>query len=736
MKSPKRYLVTSALPYANGPLHIGHLAGAYLPADIFVRYLRLTGKDVVWVCGSDEYGAAITIRAKKEGITPQEIIDKYDAMFRKAFNGMGISFDIFHRTSSPIHTETTQEFFRTIFHKGEFIEKESEQYFDETTNQFLADRYISGVCPNCANPEAYGDQCERCGTTLSPMELLPPIRSTMSGATPVLKPTTHWYLPLDKYNEWLKEWVETGILDGQKQHDPHDWKTHVLGQCKSWLETGLQPRAMTRDLDWGIDVPHDIPHHEGKKIYVWMDAPIGYISATKQWALDHNKDWKLYWQDTESALIHFIGKDNIVFHCLIFPAILKVHGGYVLPVNVPANQFMNLEGRKLSTSKNWAVWVHEYLEEFPGKEDVLRYNMIKNMPEQRDSEFTWKGFQETNNTELVNNLANFINRVVVLTNKYYAGKVPAFDVHKHIASSSNAAENTTHAAELKVVAEKLTALGKRIIVYDFRGALQLMMDISTIGNQALQFNEPWKRLKEDPQSVAVVMNLGLQIVATLSLACRPFLPFTSDKIREVLKLSPLEDNGEWNETLHHLEYGKSILSAGHTIGEPIHLFSRIPDEVIDAQIKKLESDNIATEAVQISIDSVKPNQMTEVVTPSQLVAPMGDSNPKSQITIDDFAKIDIRTGKIVTAEKVPKADKLLKLTVDLGFEVRTIVSGLALHFTPEELPGQEVLVLANLAPRVMRGIESNGMILLAENEEGKLAFVSPKSGFGNGFIVK
>lgn len=710
MKEPKRYLVTSALPYANGPLHIGHLAGAYLSADIFVRFLRLNDKDVVYICGSDEHGAAITIRAKKEETSPQAIVDKYHEIIKATFEKIGISFDIYHRTSEAIHHETSQEFFRTLYQKGEFEEQTTEQYFDEKANQFLADRYIIGTCPKCNHPEAYGDQCENCGSTLSPTELIEP-RSTLSGEKPVLKQTTHWYLPLDKYEEWLREWVETGKLEGEQLHYPEDWKNHVLGQCKSWLDGGLQPRAMTRDLDWGVDVPQEIPGSTGKKLYVWMDAPIGYISATKQWAIDNKKDWQPYWQDEETALIHFIGKDNIVFHCLIFPAILKAHGDYILPVNVPANQFLNLEGRKLSTSKNWAVWVHEYVAEFEGKEDVLRYNMIKNMPEQRDSEFTWKGYQETNNNELVNNLANFINRVIVLTNKYYEGVVPEIDENQVIICASDQTDTSYRDAELLDLHDKLQDLGGHIRAYEFRAALQKLLEISATGNQLLQFNEPWKTIKTDPEAVKVVINTALQIVAALSVACRPFLPFTSDKIRAILNLPLLEDKGEFLDMLNKLSEGELIIAEGHTIGAPQHLFTKIPDEVIETQIAKLEANDAAT--TEANYEPIKDT-----------------------ITYEDFSKLDIRTGVILSAEKVKKTKKLLKLQVDIGQEERTVVSGIAEFFQPENIVGQQVLLLANLAPRKLRGIESQGMILMAEDEKGVLSFVCPNANVGGGFVVR
>jgi len=709
MTEKKRYLVTAALPYANGPLHIGHLGGAYLSSDIFVRFLRLTGKDVVFVCGSDEHGAAITIKAKKEDTTPQAIVDKYDALIKETFQKIGLSFDIYHRTSAKIHHETSQEFFRQLNTNGEFLEKTTEQYFDVAAQQFLADRYIVGTCPKCSHTDAYGDQCENCGSTLSPTELIEP-RSTLSGETPILKETTHWYLQLDKYEAWLKEWIDTGKVDGKQLHIPSDWKNHVLGQCKSWLDGGLQPRAMTRDLDWGIDVPQELAGSEGKKLYVWLDAPIGYISATKQWAADNGKDWKPYWQDEETALLHFIGKDNIVFHCLIFPSILKANGDYILPINVPANQFLNLEGRKLSTSKNWAVWVHEYIEEFPGREDELRYNLIKNMPEQRDSEFTWKGFQETTNNELVNNLANFVNRVIVLTNKYYEGLVPDFDPNDAIIDSQNQTETSFHDSELLSLHDQLQELGEAIRKYEFRAALTALMGISASGNQLLQFNEPWKAVKNDPELVKVVMNASLQIVAALSVVSQPFLPFTSEKLRALLNLPALQA-GELNTILDKLSEGISILEVGHKIGAPNHLFTKVEDSLIEAQVEKLNATAAAS----------------AVVTHTPV---------KETITFDDFTKMDIRTGIILEAEKVKKTKKLLKLKVDIGLEQRTVVSGIAEFYDPANIIGQEVLLLANLAPRKLRGIESQGMILMAENEKGELAFVSPKTGFGAGFTVR
>lgn len=713
---PQRYLVTSALPYANGPLHIGHLAGAYLPADIYVRFLRLTGKDVVWVCGSDEHGAAITIKAIKEKRSPQNIIDQYHALFEVAFKKMGISFDIYHRTSEKIHHETSQEFFTTLYNQGEFVEKESEQYYDEEAKQFLADRYIKGTCPKCNHLEAYGDQCENCGSTLSPTELINPT-STLSGSIPQIKKTTHWYLPLDKYENWLKEWVTTGHLDGTQLHDPTEWKNHVLGQCKSWLEGGLHPRSMTRDLDWGVDVPQNIEGAKGKKLYVWMDAPIGYISATKQWAIDNDKDWKPYWQDDKTALVHFIGKDNIVFHCLIFPAILKAHGGYILPKNVPANQFVNLEGDKISTSRNWAVWVNEYVEEVPEKVDELRYHMIKNMPEQRDSEFTWKGYQDSVNNELVNNLANFINRVVVLTHKYYNGVVPVFNEDEVFVSPSSEDYDGFHESEMLQLHDDLQEVNEYIRNFDFRAALTQLMKISSQGNQLLQFNEPWKTVKTDPESVKAVMNLALQVVGAISVILFPFLPFASNRLRALLNLEELSGVGELDALLYKLCEGEAIIPSGHLIGKAVHLFTKIDDSFINDQIDKLKTSK-----------TIKEKSTT---TPSTQI----EEEKKSIIQYDDFMKLDIKVATITHAEAVPKTEKLLKLQLDVDGEERTVVSGIALHYKPEEIIGKQVSLLANLAPRKMRGVTSQGMILMAEDKDGKLAFVAPEVSVSSGSTI-
>ncbi|MGK0389533.1 MAG: methionyl-tRNA synthetase [Maribacter sp.] len=708
MAEPKRYLVTAALPYANGPLHIGHLAGAYLPPDIYVRYLRMMGKDVVFVCGSDEHGAAITIRAKADGVQPQEIVDRYHNSIKSTFDKVGVNFDIFHRTSAELHHQTAQDFFRVLNDKDEFLLQKSEQYFDEEAQQFLADRYITGTCPKCGHDEAYGDQCENCGSTLSPTELINP-KSKMSGAIPVMKETSHWYLPLDKYEDWLRPWIEDGILEGETHHNPKDWKTHVLGQCRSWIDSGLQPRAMTRDLSWGVDVPQEIEGSEGKKLYVWLDAPIGYISATKQWAADNGKDWETYWKDEDTKLVHFIGKDNIVFHCIIFPVILKAHGDYILPENVPANQFLNLEGRKISTSKNWAIWVHEFVDEYPELVDILRYYMIKTMPENKDSEFTWKGFQEVNDTELVNNLGGFIQRVTVLINKNYDGVIPEIDESLIITCSADKEQTTTFKAEYNAIILHLEKIASFIEKYEFRNALTELMSLSSLGNGLLQNNAPWALIKTDPEATKVVLNIAAQLAAVLSVAMRPFMPHKSDELRAVLGLDSIDENQEWLTMMDKLRNGIPLLAAGHQIQKPKHLFTRLSKEWVEEQIQKLED-----------------SQVTETS-----YAPL-----KEMATFDDFQKMDIRTGIVTTAEKVKKAKKLLKLTVNIGFEERTVVSGIAEFFKPEDVIGQEVVLLANLAPRKIRGVESQGMILMAENDKGELAFVSPSTGFGNGFVVR
>lgn len=698
----QRYLVTSALPYANGPLHIGHLTGAYLPADIYVRMLRMLDNEVAFICGSDEHGAAITIRALKEGSTPEEIINKYHSLFKDTFEKAGISFDYYHRTSAQLHHETTQEFFRSLYAKGEFIEEESEQYYDEQAGKFLADRYIKGTCPKCGNPDAYGDQCEKCGSSLSPLDLINPI-STITGTKPVRQKTTHWYLPLDKYESWLRPWIETGILDGQEHHDPSEWKTHVIGQCKSWLDGGLQPRAMTRDLDWGVDVPHEIPGSDGKKIYVWMDAPIGYISSTRQWAADNGKDWKSFWQDPDSALVHFIGKDNIVFHCLIFPAILKAHGEYNLPVNVPANQFLNLEEQKISTSRNWAIWVDEFLRDHPDHKDALRYVLTKNMPEQKDAEFTWKGYQSDVNADLVGTLANFVHRTLVLTHKYCDGKVPAFDEDTPIVGSRGNDEASWHEVEMMDLFDRMWAVQDAICKFNFRDGLRAMLDIAVAGNQILQFNEPWKANKEEPETVPVVLNLCLQYAHALSLAMHPFMPDASARLRKLLGIETISERGSWVQALDILSLGEKLLPEDHQLATAEHLFSRVEDEWINSQIEKLKG-SLPVDQVKENVKALKPD-----------------------ISYDDFAKMDIRTAKIIAAEAVPKADKLLKLTLEVDGVTRTVVSGIAMHYKPEELPGKHVVILANLESRKIRGVESQGMILMAEAGDGRLHFVQAAS---------
>ncbi len=678
----KRYTITSALPYANGPLHIGHLAGAYIPADIFVRHLRLMNKDVVWVCGSDEHGAAITIKAKKDGVTPQQIIDKYNKQIKESFEQFGIAFDIYHRTSAPIHHELSQEFFLNLYNKGEFIEKESEQYYDEDYDQFLADRYITGTCPNCGNDGAYGDQCEKCGTSLSPTDLIDP-KSTLSGKSPVLKSTKHWYLPLDKYQPWLEEW----LLEGKK----NNWKTNVYGQCSSWLKAGLHPRSMTRDLDWGVDVPLD--EAKGKKLYVWLDAPIGYISATKQWAMDNNKDWELYWKkqtdsSDDSCLIHFIGKDNIVFHCITFPSILHAHGDYILPEDVPANEFLNLEGDKLSTSRNHAVWLHEYLEEFPGKQDELRYVLTSILPETSDSEFTWKDYQARVNNELVAILGNFVNRVMILMHKYYNGILQS---PKEITDK-----------DLKVNIEQAYGkIAKSIENYKFRQALAEFMDVARLGNKYLTDKEPWKLFKTDPEATREVLQNCIQIIGHLGVLAQPFLPSTSQKIFRMLNLNV--DRQNYDSTFAFID--------GHEIAAAELLFEKVEDEVIERQLAKL----------------TKAKEQTIVFEASPA---------KENVSYDDFLKMDIRVGTITAAEKVAKTKKLLKLTIDTGIDTRTVVSGIAECFSPDEIVGQQVSILVNLEPREIKGIISQGMILMSENPDGKLIFVRPADNGVNGTIVR
>ena len=675
-KDYKRYLVTSALPYANGPVHIGHLAGVYVPSDIYVRYLRLRGKDVVWVCGSDEHGVPITIKARKEGVTPQDVVDKYNDIIKRSFEGLGISFDIYSRTTSPTHRQTASEFFRTLYEKGVFSEATSQQYYDEEAKTFLADRYITGTCPHCQSEGAYGDQCEKCGSTLNPTDLINP-KSMISGSAPVMKETTHWYLPLDKYEGKLREW----ILEGHKE-----WKTNVYGQCKSWLDMGLQPRAVSRDLNWGIPVP--VEGAEGKVLYVWFDAPIGYISATK----DLTPDWEKYWKSEDTKMVHFIGKDNIVFHCIVFPTMLMAHGDYILPENVPANEFLNLEGDKISTSKNWAVWLNEYLEEMPGKQDVLRYVLCANAPETKDNDFTWKDYQARNNNELVAVLGNFVNRALVLTHKYYNGVVP------------EAGELTDYDKEILSELPKMkVALEENIETYRFREALKEAMNIARLGNKYLADTEPWKVVKTDPERVKTILNVALQIVANTAVAIEPFMPFSAEKITSMLAVGKLE----WDMI------GRSdLVPAGHTIGKAELLFEKIEDDVIERQVKKLED----AKAANLAANAEVPEQ-------------------KESVTFDDFGKMDIRVSTVVAAEKVAKTKKLLKLTVDTGIDTRTIVSGIAEYYTPEELVGRQILVLVNLLPRELKGITSQGMILMSADATGRLTLLAPTDKVPNGSQV-
>ena len=680
----KRYTITSALPYANGPLHIGHLAGAYIPADIFVRYLRLKKKDVVYICGSDEHGAAITIKAKKEGTTPQAIIDKYHAQIKQSFEEFGISFDIYHRTSSPIHHDLSQEFFLNLYEKGEFIEKYSEQYFDEDYQQFLADRYITGTCPNCSNPNAYGDQCERCGTSLNPTDLINPV-STLSGKTPILKPTKHWFLPLDKYQPWLENWI------ADKEGE---WKVNVFGQCTSWLKSGLQPRSMTRDLDWGIDVP--LEEAKGKKLYVWMDAPIGYISATKQWAIDNSKDWQLYWKKQkdeadDACLLHFIGKDNIVFHCIIFPSILHAHGEYILPQNVPANEFLNLEGDKLSTSRNHAVWLHEYLEEFPGKQDELRYVLTSILPETSDSEFTWKDYQARVNNELVAILGNFVNRVMILMHKFFDGKVVGGAILK----------NDSLTTEIGNLYDEME---RSLDAYKFRQGLQAVMDMARLGNRYLTEQEPWKTIKTDEAGAREALHNCLVLIVHIATGLQPFLPATAKKILAMLNWP--NNNIGFDE--------EAVFADGHELAAASLLFEKVEDEVVEKQIAKLQAKK------QVVAEAVVPE-----ITPA-----------KADVNYESFATMDIRVGTILTAEKVAKTKKLMKLTIDTGIDQRTVVSGIAEHFEPENIIGRQVSILVNLEPREIKGIVSQGMILMAENAQGKLTFVSPGEGMHNGSVIR
>ncbi len=674
MKTYKRYLITSALPYANGPIHIGHLAGVYVPSDIYTRYLRLKGADVISVCGSDEHGVPITLKARNEGVSPQEVVDRYHKLNKKAFEDFGISFDIYSRTSNKIHHKTASDFFLKLYQQGEFIEKTSEQFYDEEAGCFLADRYIMGTCPHCGNERAYGDQCEKCGTSLSPMELVNP-HSTVSGSKPVLRSTKHWYLPLDKYEPWLRQW----ILEEHK-----DWKTNVYGQCKSWLDQGLQPRAVSRDLDWGVPLP--IENTEGKVLYVWFDAPIGYISATKELT----PDWEKYWKDPDTKMVHFIGKDNIVFHCIIFPSMLKAEGSFILPDNVPANEFLNLEGDKISTSRNWAVWLHEYLEDFPGKQDALRYSLCATAPETKDNDFTWKEFQTRNNNELVAILGNFVNRTLVLTNNYYGGNVP-----------SRGAITDADVEVLNEMKEIKANVETSIEAYRFREALKEAMNLARLGNKYLAEQEPWKVVKTDAERVKTIMNISLQITANLTIILEPFLPFSMEKLRGWLNIEKLT----WNHA------GGDILKDGHTVQKPGLLFEKIEDDAINAQIEKLNASKKANMSVTLEA-------------------------AKDPISFDIFSTVDIRTATVLEAEKVPKTAKLLKLKIDTGLDVRTIVSRIAECYDPENLIGKQICIVANLEPRKIKGIESQGMILMAQDPKGGMKIVTPEEKVSNGSAVK
>ncbi|NND15812.1 MAG: methionine--tRNA ligase [Eudoraea sp.] len=684
---PERITITAALPYTNGPIHIGHLAGVYVPADIYARYLRLRGQDVLFVCGSDEHGVAIPMKAKKEGVTPKEVIDKYHGIIKKSFLDFGITFDNYSRTSAAVHHETASEFFKTLHTNDKFIEETSAQLYDEEAAQFLADRFVVGTCPKCGYDEAYGDQCENCGSSLNATDLINP-KSTISGSKPSLKETTHWYLPLDQYEDFLTEW----IIDGHKS----DWKTNVYGQCKSWIDDGLKPRAVTRDLDWGIPVP--LKKAKGKVLYVWFDAPIGYISSTKEWAAEKGVDWEPYWKDKNTKLVHFIGKDNIVFHCIIFPCMLKAHGEYVLPDNVPANEFLNLEGNKLSTSKNWAVWLHEYLEEFPGLQDTLRYTLTANAPESKDNDFTWKDFQARNNNELVAIYGNFVNRVVVLTEKYFGGIVPV--------SNSFSDSDKEVLTKLKKYPEKIGASIER---YRFREASQELINLARLGNKYLAEEEPWKVIKEDEARVGTILHVAIQIAAALAVLSEPFLPFTTEKLNRILDLEQLAKQIDWKDVSERT----TLIPAGHAFGKSELVFRKIEDSEIQAQLDKLMATKLANE------------------TKNSTLMPQKDT-----ITFEDFSKLDLRVGTITEAEKMPKTKKLLVLKVDTGLDTRTIVSGIAEDFEPEEIVGKKVTVVINLAPRPLRGVTSEGMILMTQNSEGKLVFVNPdESEVGDGETI-
>ncbi len=686
-KTPKRYTITAALPYANGPVHLGHLAGVYVPADIYTRYLRLQGRDVVFICGSDEHGVPITIKAKKEGVTPQAVVDRYHEIIKKSFLEFGISYDNYSRTSAPIHHETAADFFKDLYDNGQFVEETTEQLFDAEAEQFLADRFVIGTCPKCGNTESYGDQCEQCGTSHNATDLINP-KSTLSGSTPVRKQTKHWFLPLDQHQEWLKQWI-------LKDHKS-DWKPNVYGQCKSWIDDGLRPRAVTRDLDWGIPVP--VKNAQGKVLYVWFDAPIGYISATKEWAQNTGANWAPYWQDKDTKLVHFIGKDNIVFHCIIFPSMLKAHGDYILPENVPANEFLNLEGDKISTSRNWAVWLHEYLLDFPEQQDVLRYALTANAPETKDNDFTWADFQARNNNELVAIFGNFINRVSVLTHKYYNGSVPK--------PNSFLEEDLSVLNQLKAYPGVISDSIER---YRFREAQSELINVARVGNKYLADAEPWKLIKTDPERTATIMYVALQIAGALAVLSEPFLPFTSAKLNESLGLNAFDKPLSWQQ----IASSENYIPQGHIIAQSPLLFRKIEDEEIELQRNKL---------AQTKLNN-KP--MEEAQTPQ-----------KDLVNFDDFTKMDLRVGTILSAEKMPKANKLLVLKVDVGIDQRTIVSGIAEHFTPEEIIGKQVCVLLNLAPRAIRGTESQGMILMAEDADGTLRFVAPDQNIKSGSSIR
>ena len=695
IKIPNRYTITAALPYTNGPIHIGHLAGVYVPADIYARYLRLIGKDVAFVCGSDEHGVAISMKAKKEGISPKDVIDKYHGIIKKSFLDFGITFDNYSRTSAPIHHKTASDFFVKLYEQGDFIEETTAQLFDEEAQQFLADRFVMGTCPKCGNEEAYGDQCENCGSSLNATDLINP-KSTITGSIPTTKETEHWFLPLNRYENFLRKW----ILEGHKS----DWKPNVYGQCKSWIDGGLEPRAVTRDLDWGIPVP--VKGGKGKVLYVWFDAPIGYISSTKEWAEREGKDWEPYWKSEDTKLVHFIGKDNIVFHCIIFPVILKAHGDFILPENVPANEFLNLEGNKLSTSKNWAVWLHEYLEEFPDMQDVLRYTLTANAPETKDNDFTWKDFQARNNNELVAIFGNFINRVVVLTHKYYDGRVPP--------AGNLLKVDVGTLEQLRKYPEIISSSIER---YRFREAGQELMNLARLGNKYLADEEPWKVIKEDKERVKTIMFVALQIATSLAVLSEPFLPFTSEKLKNILAVRSSAVETSWGE----ISSKESLLPSGHQINKAELLFRKIEDQEIQAQLDKLEATKKSNTTASLSTGENDNKKLMP---------------QKHTITFDDFSKLDMRVGTVIAAEKMAKTKKLLVLKVETGLDTRTIVSGIAESFSPEEVVGKKVTVLVNLTPRALRGVESEGMILMTENSNGKLVFVNPdEEGVDDGFTI-